>query len=131
MKNFLKNQFTITWIICLIVFIGIAFVPNKYTTTRSEKCIVIDRMVFQTGRFNETTQFALVLKNDKGEICIGDVGKTNYFSTKVGDHTDYMLSDSNFKRGDNIINILFHSIIPLILGICCIICFFISIFDII
>ena len=128
--KYLKRPCTIGWIICLILFIGLGLIPNKYNTMRPEECVVMDKLQMGNGiQSNPMTLLCLALKNDKGEICVVNVGEINYVSTKVGQHVNYMLSDEDFKRGDSWHNVIFNDVTPVILFFGFFVLLFLSFFD--
>lgn len=103
-----KSSSTWGWVL-LLFFIVIINVTNDYTKEKDIKCVVLDKLT--SG--GESSNFYLVLKDDKNRVFDLIVSPATYSQSKVGSNLVFSLEEMDIRQTvwDNII----YGILPILL----------------
>ena len=112
---------SLTWVLSLLLFfIVIINVTNDYTKEKDIKCVVLDKLT--SG--GESSNFYLVLKDDKNRVFDLIVSPATYSQSKVGSNLVFSLQEMDIRQ--TVWGNIIYFVLPILLYSLFIIVFFLS-----
>lgn len=96
MKKYFKQTLVKIGLVSIIVF-GIIYCKNDYMEFKVRKCIVIDKMA-TIGGYRSSSDFYLILKEERGIEFDLTVSPTTFSQSKVGDVKYFNLRQLDIKQ---------------------------------